>query len=81
MKRAMVLVGLLCMWGLVAQGAESFAYRQDGPVGVIQMPDGALVPDVTVDSQGVLGTSTSGTKATAFVGADDRFYVVTTAKK
>jgi len=29
--------------------------------------------------QGVLGTTTSGTKATAFVGTDDQFYIVTTA--
>lgn len=31
-------------------------------------------------AQGVLGTSTSGTKPTAFVGADGRFYLVTTAR-
>ena len=31
--------------------------------------------------QAVLGTSFSGTKPTAFVGTDDNFYVVTTAKK
>ncbi len=31
--------------------------------------------------QGVLGQTTSGTKATAFVGADGGFYVVTTAKE
>ena len=30
--------------------------------------------------QGTLGTTTSGTKATAFVGGDDCFYVVTTAQ-
>ena len=30
--------------------------------------------------QGVLGTTTSGTKATAFVGTDDQFYIVTTAR-
>lgn len=30
--------------------------------------------------QGVLGTTTSGTKATAFVGDDDNFYIVTTAE-
>ena len=29
--------------------------------------------------QGALGTSFSGTKSTAFVGADDNFYIVTTA--
>lgn len=29
--------------------------------------------------QGILGTTTSGTKATAFVGQDDNFYVVTQA--
>ena len=29
--------------------------------------------------QGTVGTTTSGTKATAFVGTDDHFYVVTTA--
>lgn len=29
---------------------------------------------------GVLGQTTSGTKATAFVGKDDRFYVLTTAR-
>jgi hypothetical protein len=31
--------------------------------------------------QGVLGSTTSGTKATAFVGTDDNFYVVTTARQ
>jgi hypothetical protein len=30
--------------------------------------------------QGTAGTTTSGTKATAFVGSDDNFYVVTTAR-
>jgi O-glycosyl hydrolase len=30
--------------------------------------------------QGTLGQTTSGTKAAAFVGADDRFYIVTTAE-
>jgi hypothetical protein len=30
--------------------------------------------------QGTAGTTTSGTKATAFVGQDDNFYVVTTAR-
>ena len=30
--------------------------------------------------QGVIGTSFSGTKATAVVGNDDNFYVVTTAQ-
>jgi hypothetical protein len=30
--------------------------------------------------QGVVGTTTSGTKATAFVGSDDKFYIVTTAR-
>jgi hypothetical protein len=30
--------------------------------------------------QGTVGVSTSGTKATAFVGTDDNFYIVTTAK-
>jgi hypothetical protein len=30
--------------------------------------------------QGIAGTSFSGTKATAFVGTDDNFYLVTTAK-
>jgi hypothetical protein len=29
--------------------------------------------------QGTVGTTTSGTKATAFVGTDDNFYIVTTA--
>jgi hypothetical protein len=31
--------------------------------------------------QGTIGTTTSGTKATAFVGTDDNFYIVTTAQK
>jgi hypothetical protein len=31
--------------------------------------------------QGTLGTTTSGTKPTAFAGTDDNFYVVTTARK
>lgn len=31
-------------------------------------------------SQGAVGISSSGTKATAFVGSDDNFYVVTTAQ-
>jgi hypothetical protein len=30
--------------------------------------------------QGTIGVSTSGTKATAFVGTDGAFYIVTTAK-
>lgn len=30
--------------------------------------------------QGAIGTTTSGTKATEFVGSDDNFYIVTTAK-
>jgi hypothetical protein len=30
--------------------------------------------------QGTVGTTTSGTKATAFVGTDDNFYIVTTAR-
>lgn len=30
--------------------------------------------------QGTVGTATSGTKATAFVGTDDSFYIVTTAR-
>ena len=30
--------------------------------------------------QGTVGTTTSGTKATEFVGSDDNFYIVTTAK-
>ncbi len=30
--------------------------------------------------QGTIGTTTSGTKATAFAGTDDNFYVVTTAR-
>lgn len=34
----------------------------------------------TTGEQGTPGTSFSGTKATAFVGADDIFYIVTTAK-
>ena len=29
--------------------------------------------------QGTVGATTSGTKATAFVGADDQFCIVTTA--
>ncbi len=29
---------------------------------------------------GVIGRSFAGTKATAFVGADDNFYIVTTAQ-
>jgi len=32
-------------------------------------------------TQGTLGVSTSGTKPTAFVGADQRFYIVTTARE
>ena len=31
--------------------------------------------------QGTAGTTTSGTKATAFVGSDDDFYLVTTAQQ
>lgn len=31
--------------------------------------------------QGTLGTTTSGTKATAFVDADDNFAIVTTAAR
>jgi hypothetical protein len=31
--------------------------------------------------QGILGTTTSGTKSTAFVGRDDHFYIVTTATR
>ena len=30
--------------------------------------------------QGVVGTTTSGTKPAAFAGADDQFYIVTTAR-
>jgi hypothetical protein len=30
--------------------------------------------------QGVIGTSFSGTKATAVVGSDDSFYIITTAQ-
>ena len=30
--------------------------------------------------QGTVGTSTSGTKPTAVVGADDNFYIITTAR-
>lgn len=33
-----------------------------------------------LQSQGIVGTTTSGTKATAFVGTDDQFYLVTTAE-
>ncbi len=33
-----------------------------------------------VGKQGTIGQTTSGTKATAFVGTDDNFYVVTTAR-
>ena len=40
-------------------------YRQDGTF---------------TQQQGTIGISDSGTKATAFCGADDRFYIVTTAK-
>ena len=38
-------------------------------------PDGKFT-----GQQGAIGTTTSGTKATEFVGSDDNFYIVTTAK-
>ena len=40
-------------------------YRQDGSF---------------TQQQGTIGVSDSGTKATAFTGADGRFYIITTAK-
>ena len=40
-------------------------YRQDGTF---------------IGQQGTVGVSTAGTKATAFVGTDDSFFIVTTAK-
>ncbi len=33
-----------------------------------------------IDQQGTIGTSFSGTKATAVVGSDDNFYIITTAQ-
>jgi hypothetical protein len=38
------------------------------------------VDGIYQNQQGTLGTSFSGTKATAFVGKDDNFYILTTAK-
>ena len=54
MVRAAIAVGLLCVCGLAARAAEGIACRQEGPIGVVQLPDGALVPDVAVDAQGVV---------------------------
>ena len=34
----------------------------------------------SMGQEGTVGKTTSGTKATAFVGGDDNFYIVTTAK-
>jgi hypothetical protein len=54
MVRVLLAIGLLCVCCLAAEGAEGITFRQDGPLGVIQLLDGAIAPDAAVDARGVV---------------------------